>query len=409
MVSVTELAAGPGTAVLAAAASIPEGRADPLRAAAALARLCPDAPPGLRAAALTQVALRRHAADRFGDDAHRMFFTRDGLEQCTRPTVAAHRARSLRERAPDARTALDLCCGLGGDLLALARAGFEVTGVDSDPEALAAARANLDALALGGHLVGADAAAVDPGVADVVVADPARRGSAGRIRDPQRFSPPWSWATALLARPGIGACVTTTPALAHPLVPAGCEAEWVDDAGSTVELAVWSPALAGAGVRRRATVLGPAGSVTLDDGDRADTHPPGVTDPRPGQWLLEPSGAILRAGLLGVLAARVAGSVPGPGIGYLLTADPAAALDPVSGVQLASSRQILEVLPLRTRVLRTRLRELGAASVEILARGVQVDIASLRGQLLTPGAGHAATTVVLTRTRSGAVALLTSR
>jgi SAM-dependent methyltransferase len=391
-----------GAAVLAAAAEVT--LTDPLRAAADLARACPDAPPELRAAALTQVALRRHAADRFGEDAARMFFTRAGLEQCTRPTVAAHRAASLRTRAPDARTALDLCCGLGSDLVALARAGFGVTGVDRDPEALVAARANLAAVGLAGQLVEADVTAGYPGSADVIVADPARRTEAGaRLRDPEQFSPPWSWVRSLLDRPGVGACVTTTPALAHRDIPAGCEAEWVDDAGSTVELAVWSPALTERGIRRRATLLGPAGSRSVTDADDGAHDVPDVRDPEPGDWILEPRGAILRAGLLGALAARVAGSVPGPGIGYLLTADPSPA------AELAAAFRVGEVLPVRRAVLRRRLRELGAGAVEILARGVEVDVPVLRDAILTARAGSAAVTLVLTRTRSGACALVVER
>lgn len=423
MGDVADLRTETGSRILAAAAAVTvaAGTTDPLAAAAALARACPDTDPALRAAALTQVALRRHAAGRFGADAARMFFTRDGLEQATRPSVAGHRAASLRRRAgPDARTALDLCCGLGSELVALARAGFDVTGVDLDPEALDAAAANLAALDLPGRVVAADATTVDTSTAGVVVADPARRGSAGRIRDPERFSPPWSWVRELLARPGIRACVTTTPALAHRDVPAGCEAEWVDDAGSTLELAVWSPALSDPGVRRRATVLTPldrpadpglpgdgspvrAGFLTLTDADEGADLVPAVADPEPGQWLLEPSGSVLRAGVLGVLAHRVDGRVPGPGIGYLLTADPA----PAAG--LASCFEILEVLPLRPAVLRRRLAKLGAASVEILARGVQVDVPALRARIISPGSGHAPVTLVLTRTRDGARALVVRR
>ncbi|MBO0847654.1 MAG: hypothetical protein J2P22_19820, partial [Nocardioides sp.] len=44
------------------------------------------------AAALEQVELRRHAAAKLGDDAARMYFTREGLEQATRAAVARHRA-----------------------------------------------------------------------------------------------------------------------------------------------------------------------------------------------------------------------------------------------------------------------------------------------------------------------------
>src|SRR5215213_7902025 len=47
------------------------------------------------AAALTQVALRRKAAAKFGADADRMFFTRAGLEQATRRVVADLRAARL--------------------------------------------------------------------------------------------------------------------------------------------------------------------------------------------------------------------------------------------------------------------------------------------------------------------------
>ncbi len=424
MGDVADLRTETGCRVLTAAVAVAGGATDPLAAAAALARACPDTDPALRAAALTQAGLRTHAASRFGVDAAAMFFTRDGLEQATRPSVAAHRAASLRRRAgPDARTALDLCCGLGSELIALARAGFDVTGVDLDPEALDAAVANLAALGLSGRVIEADATTVDTSTAGVVVTDPARRGAAGRIRDPERFSPPWSWVRELLARPGIRACVTTTPALAHRDVPAGCEAEWVDDAGSTLELAVWSPALSDPGIRRRATVLvppdGPArpadpgapgdgspartGFLTLTDADEGADLVPAVAGPEPGQWLLEPSGSILRAGVLGVLAHRVDGRVPAPGIGYLLTADPA----PAAG--LAAGFEILEVLPLRPAVLRRRLAELGAASVEILARGVQVDVPALRVRIISPGSGHAPVTLVLTRTRDGARALVVRR
>lgn len=421
MGDVADLRTAAGARVLAAAVTITGGAVDPLAAAAALARACPDAGPAVRAAALTQAGLRTHAAGRFGADAPSMFFTRDGLEQATRPSVAMHRAASLRRRAgPDARTALDLCCGLGSELVALARAGFDVTGVDLDPEALDAAAANLAALGLSGRVTAADATTVDTSAAGVVVADPARRGASGRIRDPERFSPPWSWVRELLARPGIRACVTTTPALAHRDVPAGCEAEWVDDAGSTLELAVWSPALSDPGIRRRATVLAPldgpagpgvpggrslarAGFLTLTDADEGAELVPAVADPEPGRWILEPSGSILRAGVLGVLAHRVDGRVPAPGIGYLLTADPA----PAAG--LGSCFEILEVLPLRPAVLRRRLAQLGAASVEVLARGVQVDVPALRTRIISPGSGHAAVTLVLTRTRDGARALVVRR
>ena len=58
------------------------------------------------AAALTQVELRRRAVAKFGDDAARMFFTPEGLEQATRAPVATHRA--ARARAASAASVVDL-------------------------------------------------------------------------------------------------------------------------------------------------------------------------------------------------------------------------------------------------------------------------------------------------------------
>src|SRR5918993_3296681 len=93
--------------------------------------------PELVAAAVTQVRLRGRARAKFGADADRMFFTPDGLEQATRAEVAARHA--ARFAAAGAGRVLDLCCGIGGDLIAFARAGPAVTGGDRGPATAAGA------------------------------------------------------------------------------------------------------------------------------------------------------------------------------------------------------------------------------------------------------------------------------
>ena len=82
--------------------------------------------PALVAAALTQARLRVRARAKFGADADRMYLTAAGLEQATRAVVAEHRA--ARFAAAGAAGVADLCCGIGGDLIALARAGLQVLG-----------------------------------------------------------------------------------------------------------------------------------------------------------------------------------------------------------------------------------------------------------------------------------------
>ena len=71
--------------------------------------------------------LRARAVDKFGELAGSMYFTPDGLEQATRLTVATHRAARLGVFG--AATVLDLGCGIGGDLVAFARAGLTAAGL----------------------------------------------------------------------------------------------------------------------------------------------------------------------------------------------------------------------------------------------------------------------------------------
>ena len=98
----------------------------------------------LAAAAVTQVVLRRRATTKFGAAAARLFFTREGLEQASRPAVAAHHAE--RMLAAGVRRVVDLGCGIGTDAMAFARAGLEVVAVDSDPLTAEVAAANLRSL-----------------------------------------------------------------------------------------------------------------------------------------------------------------------------------------------------------------------------------------------------------------------
>ena len=111
-------------------------------------RLRRSFPSDLVAAAVTQNHLRGKAAAKFGPLARQLFFTHDALEQSTRSTVADHRAGRLA--ATGAVGVVDLGCGIGGDLLALGRAGLRVRGVERDPVRAAIARANLAAAGIEG-------------------------------------------------------------------------------------------------------------------------------------------------------------------------------------------------------------------------------------------------------------------
>jgi SAM-dependent methyltransferase len=340
------------------------------------------------AAALTQAELRRRAEPKFGADAAQMYFTPDGLEQATRAPVARHRAARLM--AAQTTTAIDLGCGIGGDLIAIAAAGITVAGIDLDPLRVEVARANLEALGLGGAVSVADATAIDHSGFEVAFADPARRSARGRTFAVDDWTPPWPFVEKLFART---ACVKVAPGIPHDLVPADVEAEWVSNNGEVKEAALWSGALAT--TRRRATVISGGGLATLTEDDDNSDEARAV---RPvGAYLYEPDGAVIRAGLVTAVSAGVGGGLIDEHIAYVTG-------DSSFRTPFARSYRVLEELPFKEKQLRAALRERGIGRLTIKKRAVAIVPEELRKRLALTGDSEA--TIVLTRVAGKGVCLL---
>lgn len=345
-------------------------------------RLRRDHPAELVAAAFTQHELRGRAAGKFGAAATRMYFTRDALEQATRASVAAARAKRLVSAGVTA--VVDLGCGIGGDLVAFARAGLRARGVEHDPVRAAVARANMTALGFEGEVVEADLAAVTLASDEVPFLDPGRRDAHGRVFDPAAMTPSWDVVAQYLARPAV---VKTMPGLPHALVPEGVEAQWVSDGGDLVEACLWGPGLATA--PRRATTL-PSGAELIGFGDAGEVG-------EVGAWLHEPDDSVIRAGLVGELATRLDGRLVDAHLAYVTTDDERR--DP-----LARSFRIVEELPYREKPMRAALLARNVGTLTVKKRGVDVVPERLVKRLRLKGGQSA--TVVLARIDDGARAFL---
>lgn len=379
-----------GAKLLAAAAQAwVDHPGDPVRVAGVVRRLEPDAEKA--AAATTQAQLRTRAVAKLGEAAHLMFFTPDALEQATRTRVADHRAARLAAAIPGG-SVIDLGCGIGGDLMAFARAGLVAGGVDLDPVRVAMARANLEALGLPGAAQVGDATTIDPRAFDAAFADPARRGGRGRVFDVEGWTPPWPWVLDLLARRSL---VKVAPGIGHDLVPAGVEAEWVSDGGDVKEAVLWSPDLST--TDRRATVIGAHGLATLTDEDSPADGEAGTEVREVGAYLYEPDGAVIRAGLVTAVAAGVGGGLVDPHIAYVTS-------DASFRTPFARGYRVVEHLPYREKQLRAALHERGIGRLTIKKRGVQVVPDELRKRLALRGDDEA--TLVLTRVAGQGTALL---
>ncbi|MGE2712638.1 THUMP-like domain-containing protein [Mycolicibacterium litorale] len=330
------------------------------------------------------VRLRRKAADKLPGTAD-WLFTDEALQQATAGAVAAHRARRLAGRRVH-----DATCSIGTELAALAGRAAFVVGSDLDPVRLAMARHNLDTASGGVPLVRADA--LRPVTRDLVVLlDPARRSGGRRTFDPRAYTPPLD--AVLDTYAGRDVVVKCAPGVDFSAVRrlgfAG-EIEITSHAGSVREACLWSPGLTSPGVTRRASVLD-------RDEDLTDADPDDCRVAPAGRWIVDPDGAVVRAGLVRHYATRHGLWQLDPDIAYL------------SGDRLPDGVrgfEVLEQISYQEKRLRQALAAHDAGALEILVRGVDADPDALRRRLKTRGS--TALSVVITRLGSGTASRATA-
>ncbi|MFB2554722.1 THUMP-like domain-containing protein [Herbiconiux liangxiaofengii] len=351
--------------------------------------------PELVAAALTQSRLRQKARGKFGAFADRLLYSQAGLEQATRLKVAALHAGRFRDAG--ATRVADLGCGLGTDALAIAALGIPVVAVERDEITAALAAYNLASFP-DAEVVHADAETFSLDGIDAVYLDPARRtagtGETSRLTRPDDYSPSIDFAFGLAERLPVG--VKLGPGFDRDLIPAAAEAQWVSVDGQLVEMGLWSRELARPGIRRSALVVGPNGSAELTAvGDSPDAEVREL-----GEYVYEPDGAVIRARLIGALAARLDTGMLSAGIAYLTG-------DSLVESPFASAFRVRERLPASETALKRALRERRIGTLEIKKRGADVDPAALRTRLALKGSEAA--TLILTRVGGAHEALLVDR
>ncbi|MDQ1723916.1 MAG: hypothetical protein QOG52_944 [Frankiaceae bacterium] len=327
--------------------------------------------PALVAAAFAQAEFRRRGRSKF-TRSDEMLFTRDGLEQASTELVARHRASRL---AGIGRIA-DLCCGIGGDLIALA-AGREVLAVDRDATHLRLARHNAEVYEVGDGVTYLDADVREiPLPVEAVFLDPARRSGGSRL-GPTATEPPLDWALGLAAH--LPTVVKAAPGLPHGAVPPGWETEFVSVAGDLKEACLWSPQLATAA--SRATLL-PSGATLL----------PAPGDPlpvaAPGPWLLDPDPAVTRAGLVQELGRSLGAWQIDPRIAFLSS-------DAALRTPFGRCHRVISSLPFRLKDIAVGVRAHSIGALDVRRRGLAGDVDDIRRRL--PLGGPVRATLMLTR------------
>ena len=299
-------------------------------------------------ALLTTLRLRKRAAAKFPRFARDMLFTDAGLQQASHPAVRRYRAGLV-----ESGNVLDVCCGIGGDSLALAAAGKQVLGLDIDPARIAIARHNAAAMGHRAAFQVADGARPLPPGFGCIFFDPGRRDPQGRrIHQVEQYRPPLSLVRAWRANEII---VKLSPAVdLQQLAAYPGQLEFISAQGQLIEALLWlhlPPA------PPRATRLTESGVFHLTGGDPAP-----VEIAAPKAWLFEPDPAVLRAGLVQRLAQDLDAAMIDETIAYL-TMD--------TRVESPWGRywKILDWMPFQLKRLRRYLMERGVGRVTVKRRG----------------------------------------
>jgi SAM-dependent methyltransferase len=370
-------------------------RADGLNDLKVGERLRAELDPERAALLLTQLDLRERAASRFAHP-ERILLTRAGLEQATSEHIARYRAKRLA----GSERIIDLCCGIGGDLIAMAGLGIPLIVVDLDPVHLFLAEHNARAFHPDAEItpILADVRDIEISPGDTVFIDPARRLESGK-RTGYQSEPPVEWSLAL-ADHAMQVAIKAAPGIPHDLLPEGWEMEHIALGSELKEAVLWSPALAGEYAHahhaypHRATVIlnGEPHSINGSHIDVVTT-----VEPQPGQWLHDVNPAVTNAGLVRELAEALRAHLIDPEIGFLVSEHDARS-------PFCTSWHILDVLPWHEKRIKQALKALDAGPVDIRRRGLPGDVPAITKRLR--GTGNRRVIIAMTRVNEEPTAII---
>ena len=331
-----------------------------LTAQTRLRRRWPDA---LVRDAFALVECRRRAQEKFSR-AESMWFDRKGLEQATAEAVARHKAQRF------SGDVLDLCCGIGGDALALASRS-QVTAVDFDPVNCQRAEWNAEVYGVSANLV-FDCRDVTTVPVDgrVVHLDPDRRQSGQKAVRLEDYVPGPDYLRQLM-QAAAGGAIKLSPASNFVGRFPEAEIELISLRGECKEATVWFGSLAGA-EPWRATILPERITVAGHPLEHV------AEQSAPRAYLYDPDPAVVRAGLVDLVANQL-------GLARLDDREEYLTADTIVHSPLVRGFAVEAVLPNNPSDIRNHFRASRFGQVEIKCRHVPIQAEDLRRRLPLPG------------------------
>lgn len=362
------------------------------------------ADPGRTAAAVAAGVARRRARDRWLE-ADQLLFTRESLEQASDPDIASWRARRFRDLHVH-----DLCSGVGGDAMALARYARSVTAVDQDAARLVLLEHNAGVLGLDIPTLIGDATTAAVPSDHVIHADPARRREGRRIADPTRTVPPVDvLVTAHSSAAGRAIVLAPGTRSDHPALGADVEVEYLQSGSELVEAVAWAGILRDGATTASATILprrrpGTVGSGTTQPAvhrSRSGERGPRLVTGAVGSHLVEVAVAAIRARLHDEIGAEI-GARRLARHRALLTSDTAP-----PGSVWYRARPVIEVLAARPGAIKRWLAAGDHGPMELVLHGLRADPSVWWRDLGRPPRGPGGIRIELVRRDDDAIAIVT--
>ncbi|HBL43932.1 class I SAM-dependent methyltransferase [Gimesia sp.] len=336
-------------------------------------------------AALTLSELRKRGRSKF-TRADQMWFDRKSLEQATPEPVSQHKANRF------SGTVYDFCCGMGGDLIALAEHAT-VMGVEISPVLCQFAAWNSEVYGVSGSV-----SLLNQRLEDIqdrqgrLHIDPDRRpDSGGKVIRIEDYLPGLETLQELISQ-FQGGAIKLSPASNFAGKFPGSETELISLSGECKEATIWFGDLAGEH-EFRATAISKTGQIDSIAGHPMDAY---VELADPGSYIYDPDPAVVRSGLLDVAAAQAGLSRLDPEEEYLTSAE-------VVESPFFRRFRILEELPNNDREIRKYFRSANFGQLEIKCRRIPVGIEALRRKLSLKGEGAGVLIIARLQGRSRAL------
>lgn len=321
-----------------------------------------------------------------------MKFSREGLAQASSKYLAEYRTWKIRDKLGEVTNCLDVCCGIGGDSIAMATR-WKVVAVENDKDTIDMAKHNIRVYNLERNIdfVEGDINELIENKTfidkvrntDYIFFDPSRRSEEGRTVKIEEYRPPLSLVGKLqLISPNI--CVKISPGTDLNRIKYDCDIEVVSYKGEVKEVMLWFGNLKEkSDVNQIMATKLPEKNTLIKSKSKLD-----ILQSSPKTYLYEPDPAFIKAHLIEDLAKEYGLNLINKKIAYLTGNEKIK-------TPLLNRYLVKGVVNLDFKEINTMLFELNIGRVDFKARGVKIDLRNIHKKI--HGKGKNAGLVIFTK------------